>query len=613
MTSIQSLPNALETWVASLDPSPTALARSQVHQGSKSVADSLCKNQLVPIWEYLTTRVTSARRAQRIRAALAKECKNTQALDASPKLRAYRSQIAERTTTEAKLQNRKEALQRALAEAKKQRQHRITECEELTRQAASTACQNVIAKKDIEHKQQKLCIIQAHRRDVARNIQVIRKYSEMLRAFMPKAGQNESRQKSSLQVHAVKIKELCVELEQEIGASAGQRQSAAASESAWKDSKYSNLTAQPEQLWKALSGQMEAALQEVQQDDPSASKKPMNWDDLWVERLEKQLQEAAVTHVNRYKEAQSLIAEAEANDKRFISLINDVEANHGKTASDALRRRCTAFAVRSLAEANSKGVREVEERLSELQQTWAATVEIDRAMRRQSEELIRQYSHFDTMRKDVACTREDLRTCLKEAEAYATTRIADQSKALQHASQNLQGSLYAEHLAFRGVSLWQINNASDDSLKDARMKALVPTSIGTTFHHKVKDLQADLSTPLYQSPENVIRKVIEIRDAASWNRVILQLNDDLAENVQAQLRTLRLNLQIESSADDSESALAETVAELQDYIVYLNDNYEKESIPRANAILAEADTCSQIHRSICQMENDRNQLMAMIQ
>ncbi|KAI8592497.1 hypothetical protein BDZ88DRAFT_406725 [Geranomyces variabilis] len=271
---------ALEAWVAFLSPSPTVLAQSR--HGAQAAAERLCQPKLAPIWDHLTRRVTSSRRANQIRNLLQAECENAEALDMSPKLRAYRDHTRQKTLATRELRERKEALQKALAEAKAEREMRMRECAQLTSKVAATASHNSAAKAAINETQQRACLVRAQRRDVAQDIQIVRKYSRMLKHFGNANGRGDERQHTSLHVHAVKVKEMCLQLEQELT-----RSEMNLHEERSSADKNLRFTGPPDHMWKALIMQLEEVFK--QEKTASSPITPLDWPAFWKQEMKRHL------------------------------------------------------------------------------------------------------------------------------------------------------------------------------------------------------------------------------------------------------------------------------------------------------------------------------------
>ncbi|KAJ3174954.1 hypothetical protein HDU87_006620 [Geranomyces variabilis] len=572
---------ALEAWVAFLSPSPTVLAQSR--QGAQAAAERLCQPKLAPIWDHLTRRVTSSRRGNQIRNLLQAECENAEALDMSPKLRAYRDHARQKSIATRELRERKEALQQALAEAKAEREMRMRECAQLTSRVASTASQNSTAKAAIDEKQQHACIIRAQRRDVAQDIQIVRKYSRMFKHFSSANGRGDERQHTSLHVHAVKVKEMCLLLEQELARS--ERNSHEERSAAHEKFHFSGP---PDHLWKALVMQMEEVLKQQTTARPPIV--PLGWPAYWGKELRRHLECAAAHHVSRHQETQKLLAAAKRNESQFAELLQKMEPEPGKdySSNTVLQSQCNHRAHKALGEINQQAICDAQRRLAELDAKWAQTLENDAALRQLNGGLMSE---------------------------YVKAKLHPRAMAVQRAADSFVGKLSIQHDAFRAAAApLQFLAKNVDSGRHARRHPTLPSSSSSTSaaYHQAADAPV-VVVDKYKSPEELVVVAAGLRDAAMWDPVMHRFGQDMDEYRQSRLADLLWAIQAGGSAKDAaDAALADTVASLRDRLAFVREAYVAEDLPRCEAILGIAGECWDWHETIARAENARSQFQTKL-
>ncbi|KAJ3173043.1 hypothetical protein HDU88_004502 [Geranomyces variabilis] len=586
---------ALEAWVAFLSPSPTVLAQSR--HGAQAAAERLCQPKLAPIWDHLTRRVTSTRRANQIRNLLQAECENAEALDMSPKLRAYRDHTRQKTLATRELRERKEALQQALAEAKAEREMRMRECAQLTSKVAATASHNSAAKAAINETQQRACLVRAQRRDVAQDIQVVRKYSKMLKQFGNANGRGNERQHTSLHVHAVKVKEMCLQLEQELARS----ERSLHEERSSADKKF-HFSGPPDHMWKALIMQLEEVLK--QQKTASSPITPLDWPAFWKQEVKRHLERAAARHVSRYQETQKLLETAKTNEARFSELLQRIE--HGK---NAVQSQCNQRAIEALHEINQRATRDAQRRLAELDAEWAHTLENEAALRQLNGGLERRYDQLTVLRESNARVRKELRECISEMSEYVKAKLHLRAVALQRAADGFVGKLSIQHDAFRAAPLRHLANV--DSGRNAR-HAVLPSSTSATYRQFYSNAlrptggaAAADAPPVYRAPEELVAVAAGLRDAAIWDPVMNRFGQDMEEYRQSRLADLLWTIQGDGSADDADAALADTMARLRTRLAFVRDTYVAEDLARCDVILGVAGECWDWHEVIARADNAR--------
>ncbi|KAJ3145455.1 hypothetical protein HDU89_007080 [Geranomyces variabilis] len=547
------------------------------------------------------------RRANQIRNLLQAECENAEALDMSSKLCAYRDHTRQKALATRELRERKEALRQALAEAKAEREMRMRECAQLTSTVAATASRNSAAKAAINETQQRACLVRAQRRDVAQDIQVVRKYSRMLKHFGNANGRGDERQHTSLHVHAVKVKEMCLQLEQELARS--ERNLHDERSSANKNLRF---TGPPDHMWKPLIMQLEEVLK--QQKIASSPISPLDWPAFWKQEMKRHLERAAARHVNRYQETQKLLETATTNEARFSELLQRIEHEYGKNAE--LQSQCNQRAHKALHEINQRATRDAQRRLAELDAEWAHTLENDAALRQLNGGLERRYDQLTVLRESNARVRKELRECISEMSEYVKAKLHLRAVALQRAADGFVGKLSIQHDAFRAAPLRHLANV--DSGRNARRHAVLPSSTSATYRQFSNALRptggaAADAPPVYRAPEELVAVAAGLRDAAIWDPVMNRFGQDMEEYRQSRLADLLWTMQADgSSADDADAALADTMARLRDRLAFVRDTYVAEDLARCDVILGVAGECWDWHEVIARAENARSQVQGKL-
>ncbi|KND02297.1 hypothetical protein, variant [Spizellomyces punctatus DAOM BR117] len=601
----------LVQWSQTFEYRPTGSFSTHATSLSQRDAETLCRHQLVPIWQYLVTRVTTQKRRRGIRDILRQTAENPDIVNACPKLAAYRVGTSNVDERKRKLLSRRSALQKELYDAKAQIEQVSMSCGQLSSDVSHRARKSSTAKRKLVQQRQKMQVYQAYGKEVGFYIHIIKRSTEMLRRFIADI-KNGDRRVHMSSLH-VKTEEACTRvgaIVEELLVSARNSQT-----ERFSFLEENLLTAEPVLVVRGLLSHLHSALVKLKESNDRGTFNRCGQQlsaGHWQSRFDAYLQRFAGQHVCRYTEGKKLLREAQVLENNIIQLMEGTappRETSQRLLSNLVTERCDAFALRNLLE-EIRLQRSITRQLLESQfSAWADIHCTHASILSTVNEMARGLRALDAVGKGSRKAHEESLSWI--AEHARNDRAPNKIGVLKHQvdvlSHNLLGFCYAEFKALLPVNVCKPFQAR--SLRtSSRLKRRAISTLRTPDRCELLELQTAINMRPYNGPENVVHNISRLQDAAlAWD-ISLNLYRNIEETSEKRLSLLRRHLQSQLLDYSDDQDIVQVVSRLAAYIEALNAMYSNENTPRVKAKVLHAHECVELYEELKLLMENRSQL-----